>query len=371
MAVMGGGLRTGHVPTRLLTAGMAASALLFALATTAVAAHGRPPAPPVPVLHRVPAPEPIPEGVVTPVPSRPQPKGRTKVVRAARPTVPPTTTTTAAPQPPPPPAKPVTPDGKGMWIWKPDKSDGGNVAVIVARAKAAGLTHIYVRTGSTWDGFDGGPFLDQLLPAAHAAGLKVYGWDFPKLVSVPDDVARAVAAVAHAAPGGHRLDGFAADIETKSEGTELTPQAALAYGPALRQAVGPSYLLIAVVPNPTPQMLQKFPYELVVPSFDVIAPMVYWLNREPGYDVAAALEYLSRYTKPVMPIGQAYDGGPEGGRPGVPTRAELIRFMDVAKHFGAVAVSFWSWQHANPPAWDAIRDGPSFLRPPDQPAPGG
>ena len=48
-----------------------------------------------------------------------------------------------------------------------------------------------------------------------------------------------------------------------------------------------------------------------------------------------------------------------------------VQCVDVAKHFGAVAVSFWSWQHANPPAWDAIRDGPSFLRPPDQPAAGG
>jgi hypothetical protein len=251
-----------------------------------------------------------------------------------------------------------------MWVWKPDKSDGGNVAVMVARAKAAGLTHIYVRTGSTWDGFDGGPFLDQILPAAHEAGLKVYGWDFPKLVSVPDDVGRAVTAISHAAPGGNHLDGFAADIETKSEGTELTPQAALAYGPALRQVVGPSYLLIAVVPNPTPQMVEKFPYELVVPSFDTIAPMVYWLNREPGIDVSYALQYLARFTKPVAPVGQAYDGGPEGGRPGVPTRAELLRFMAMAKQWGARAVSFWSWQHANLSVWDAIRDGPSFLPPP-------
>jgi hypothetical protein len=35
--------------------------------------------------------------------------------------------------------------------------------------------------------------------------------------------------------------------------------------------------------------------------------------------------------------------------------------MNIAKDWGASAVSFWSWQHANPPAWDAIRQGPSFL----------
>ena len=68
--------------------------------------------------------------------------------------------------------------------------------------------------------------------------------------------------------------------------------------------------------------------------------------------------------------GQAYDGGPEGGRPGVPPPAELLRFMAVAKQDGAAAVSFWSWQHANQPAWDAIKNGPSFTRPtPPPPAP--
>ena len=89
-----------------------------------------------------------------------------------------------------------------------------------------------------------------------------------------------------------------------------------------------------------------------------------------GTDVANALQFLSRYGKPVMPIGQAYDGASEGGRPGVPPPAELLRFMNVAKQYGATAVSFWSWQHVNQPAWQAIHDGPSFLKA-DQPPAGG
>ena len=68
-----------------------------------------------------------------------------------------------------------------MWIYEPDKTEGGNVAAIVAKAKATGLTHLWVRMGSAWDGFNVAPFMDKLLPAAHAAGIKVIGWDFPKL----------------------------------------------------------------------------------------------------------------------------------------------------------------------------------------------
>jgi hypothetical protein len=308
----------------------------------------------------------VPEGVATPVtePAPPPPKAKARVKVAAP--LPSTTTTTTAPIPSPPilTGAPQIPDGKGMWIWQPERSDMGDVGVIVTRARFAGLTHLFVRTGSTWDGFTAGPFLDYLLPVAHQAGLKVYGWDFPKLADTRVDVARAVQALSHTTPSGDRIDGFAADIETKSEGTQFTPDTAWTYTHYLRDVVGPSTLLIAVVPNPTPQMRQKYNYDATVGPFDAIAPMVYWLNREPGLDVAIALDYLRHYGKPLMPIGQAYNGAPEGGRPGVPPPAELLRFMEVAKNYGASAVSFWSWQEANAAAWDAITKAPQFVAQP-------
>src|SRR5437867_629142 len=145
------------MPSRLLGAGMLSAVVLAVLASAAVAAQGggAPGAPPpaVPVLSRVPSPQPIPEGVVTPVTPRAQ-GARNAAPPAPGETAPPGTTTTeiAVPPPPPPPPPPVIPQGKGMWVWKPEKADGGNVAVMIARAKSAGLTHIVMRTGSTWDG---------------------------------------------------------------------------------------------------------------------------------------------------------------------------------------------------------------------------
>ncbi|HUQ63508.1 MAG TPA: hypothetical protein VM121_07135 [Acidimicrobiales bacterium] len=251
------------------------------------------------------------------------------------------------------------PHGKGMWMWQVPKTEGGNVDAIVTRALSVGLTHLYVRTGSSWDGFYAGEFLDQLLPVAHAAGLRVYGWDFPRLISVPDDVARAVAAIRHQTPKGEHLDGFAADIETESEGTNISAATAWAYGRGLRESVGYTMPLVAVVPRPSEYRLD-FPFREVAADFDAVAPMVYWLNREAGSDVAGALDNLRPLGKPLFPIGQAYDGGPEGGRPGVPSGAELLRFMEVADAGGAEGVSFWSWQEADQQAWDSIRDAPHF-----------
>ena len=261
----------------------------------------------------------------------------------------------------PPTKRGGLPIGKGMWIWMEDRADGGDPAAIVARAKATGLTHIYVRTGTLKGGFIGGPFLDRLLPVAHANDIRVYGWDFPYINHPGDDVNRALAAINHTTPDGHRIDGFSADIESTNEGTSGNIEHINAYCAWLRQHVGPDYPLIATVPNPTPGKVKAgFPYSVIVPHFDAVAPMVYWMNRDPGTDVANAIAYLSQFGKPVFPIGQAYDGGPEGGPPGVPSREAIIRFMQFADGAGGAGVSFWSWQHATQDVWDAVRDAAEF-----------
>ena len=255
------------------------------------------------------------------------------------------------------------PYGKGMWIWQVRKTEAGDVKAIVAKAKAVGLTHLYVRMGSTREGFYAGPFLDQILPVAHAAGIRVYGWDFPILANPEEDVARALEAINYHTPNKHRIDGFAPDVETRSEGTLITAEAAVAYGDGLRSGVPPGYPLIAVVPRPSSWTKTFYPYAELIERFDAVAPMVYWLNRYPGPDVEGAFADLTPLGKPIFPIGQAYDGAPEGGRPGVPPREELLTFAETAKANGAQGISFWSWQAADEQAWDAIKDAPQFKKP--------
>jgi hypothetical protein len=247
-----------------------------------------------------------------------------------------------------------------MWLYVPEEIEAGNVDALVARARQVGLTHIYVRTGSSRMGFHGQAYMDELLPKAHAAGIRVYGWDFPYLDDVDADVARSVAAITHTTPSGDRIDGFAADIETASEGTNLTAEGASAYGQRLRQAVGPAYPLVAVVPRPSPQMQRHYPYAAVIPPFDAVAPMTYWLNRQPDSDVVNDVSFLAAFGKPIIPVGQAYDGAPEGGRPGPPPPDEIRRFLGGAQQVGAAGVSFWSWQHASQAIWDTIEAAPEF-----------
>jgi hypothetical protein len=271
--------------------------------------------------------------------------------------------------PTPPPSAPAIPTqrgplpvGKGMWIYVDQRAEGGNPDAIVARAKATGLTHLYVRTGTLKEGFMGGLFLDGLLPKAHAAGIRVYAWDFPYLNDAGSDVNRAIAAINHRTPDGHRVDGYVADIELRSMGVNVNPQTASTFGSLLRKAVGPDFPLIACVPRPSPALV-TYPFAEVTAAFDAVAPMVYWMGRDPAADIAGAIRDLGHLGKPIIPVGQAYDGFAEGGPPGVPPRDQLLKFMATAEQHGAIGVSWWSWQHADQQAWDAIRDAPQFTLP--------
>lgn len=283
---------------------------------------------------------------------------------------------TAAPPPetPPPPPAPTIPArrgalpvGKGMWIWLAEKAEGGDAQAIVRRAKDVGLTHLYVRTGSLKEGFYAADFLNRLLPVAHAANIRVYAWDFPYLDNVESDVNRALAAIRHLTPDGHRVDGYSADIELPSMGVNVTPATAGHFCNALRGSVGPDYPMIATVPRPSPQVA-GYPYAEVVSCFDAIAPMVYWLHRDPVADMAGAIRDLAQFGKPIIPAGQAYDASGEGGPRGVPPRPQLINFMQTGDKLGASGVSWWSWQHASQEAWDAVRDAAEFRLPVGEPA---
>ena len=248
---------------------------------------------------------------------------------------------------------PSLPAGKGMWLHRLEWASGGDPVALVGHARAVGLSHVYLRLGSSKSGFYAQGDLDRLLPVAHAAGLQVVGWDFPYLFDPLADAERAAAEVAYTTPTGHRIDAFSADIETASEGVNITNEGALAYGARLRELVGPGYPLVATIPRPP---RPGFPFAQSIAHFDAVAPMVYWMNRDPAADLAGAIDALAPFGKPILPVGQAYDGAIDGGPAGAPPKEALVRFMQTASAKGAAGFSFWVWHTATPEHWAAIAD---------------
>jgi hypothetical protein len=239
--------------------------------------------------------------------------------------------------------------GKGIWltVWPGESLD---VPAIVATARSAGLRQLWLRTGSSQNGFYGGATLKSLVPAAHAAGISVIAWDFPTLSDPAADAARAVLAL------GSGADAFSPDIETAAEGTYLTARRVRYYLSLVRAAAG-DRPVIATVMRPTPYWVENYPYAAEAPFVDAFAPMVYWSCTEPGFAVNEAVSVLSRW-RPVAPIGEDYDMGPEGGPSGLPSPRQIWRFLDVAHRLGAVGASLYDLETGGPAQLHALAEYP-------------
>lgn len=243
--------------------------------------------------------------------------------------------------------------GKGFWIYEFDKVGKGNVHEIVKWARQHELTHLYVRAGTSKSGLNTWHQVARLLPVAHAAGIKVIPWFFAYLKDPVKDAQRSLNVIGSVVDG-HHIDGFAADIETPSEGTSLTATRVKQYVNAIR-AKSPNAYLILVPPRPTPTNIHTYPFKEIVPRFDAVAPMIYWGRYDPVEATAAAVSYLKLFGKPIAPVGQAYDMAPEGGPKGRPKPSAIRRFMAEAQQRGSVGISFWSWQHSSREQWAALK----------------
>jgi hypothetical protein len=252
--------------------------------------------------------------------------------------------------PPPPRHVNLSPvSGKGIWLtlWPGSRL---NVTAVIALAHAAGLRQLWLRTGSSDNGYFGAPTLNELIPAAHAAGIAVLAWDFPTLSNPARDAERAAVALRAGA------DGFGADIETAAEGTYLTARRVAYYLSLVRAAAGEKPV-VAIVPRPTSYWLANYPYQTEAPFVDAYAPMVYWSCTEPGAAVNAAIVALA-HLRPVAPIGQDYNMASEGGRHGLPSGREIWRFLDVARRSGAIGASLYDLESGGRPQLAALSNYP-------------
>jgi hypothetical protein len=239
--------------------------------------------------------------------------------------------------------------GKGIWITV-FPGDSLNVTSLVETARRGGLDALYVRTGSSTDGFYGGPMLEKLVPLAHRYGIAVVAWDFPTLSDPAADATRAAEAFRDGA------DTFSPDIEEAPEGTYLTARRVAYYLFLVRKDAG-SRPVVATVPRPTSLSLSGYPYAAEASFVDAFAPMVYWSCTEPGAAVAVAIKAL-RPLRPVVPIGQDYDMASEGGPAGLPSGAEVWRFVDVARRDGAIGVSLYDLESGGAVQLAALADYP-------------
>ena len=255
------------------------------------------------------------------------------------------------------------PTGTGMWIYQWNKTNHGRPASIVKQARKVGLTTLYVRTGSTHDGFTGGPVLKALLPATAHTNVRVVAWDFPELKNPTRDAKRLVRAAKVTARHGLRVAAVAPDIETPSEGTHTSAARVAKYLKTLRRLLPKNVAILATVPWPSSVRRGHYPYATVARYSDALLPMAYWYNNKPQVVTANSIAYLRRFHKPVQPVGQGYDGKLDV--PSLPhnnLRKQMPAFLRTARQLRVSAVSVWSWQSAPRVTWSALASAKRWFR---------
>jgi hypothetical protein len=235
--------------------------------------------------------------------------------------------------------------GDGMWIWQMSQVEGGNVAQLIARAKANGLEAVYLKGSDATKPF--AQLTPQLVEQLHAAGLRVCAWQY---VYGSDPAGEAATAAQNIRTG---VDCFIIDAETEYEGRYAAAQT---YMKTLRAAVGPDFP-IALSSFPYVDYHPQFPYSVFLAQGNAQAnlPQMYWkaIGTTPDRNFQQTYATNQPYAKPIFPTGQLYEG---------PPATDVQRFRALAQGYGAQGVNWWSWQHATPGDWTAALGQP-------QPAP--
>lgn len=253
--------------------------------------------------------------------------------------------------------------GQGIWFTLDSREHGAAAAERVARAaRASGLSHLYVEVATSRGGFWGSRWLDELLPAARASGVRVIGSVYACLDDLPGDLALAREVARYRTRGGLGLDGLTVDLEEM-----LVPENVQAYGELLRHDVGDDYLLIATVYPPESWYAPRYPWPALAASWNAVVPMAYWrfmANRPftaaevyayTRRNLAQTRTLAGRSDLPVQMLAQLFDAGrPRLLGPDGPTPAEIAAAAAAARDEGAVGISYWDWTRATPAQWAAI-----------------
>lgn len=231
--------------------------------------------------------------------------------------------------------------GDGMWIWQLPRSDGGDLDAIAARAGAAGMKTVFVKSSdaaTVW-----AQFTPQLVQDLHARGLRVCAWQFVYGTNPVGEAAAGAAAVTAGA------DCLIIDAETTYEGRYASAQR---YIGALRLAIGPSFP-VGLTSFPYVDYHPRLPYSVFLGPGGAQAnlPQVYWKDIGGSVDAVSArtVAHNRIYQAPLAPLGQAYSA---------PKPEDLARFRAIWAGYAAGGLSWWSWQASSATTWATLTQPP-------------
>jgi Putative peptidoglycan binding domain len=242
--------------------------------------------------------------------------------------------------------------GRAMWIWEMPHTDGGDLASIIAGAHQYRITTLIVKSSdgtNLWS-----QFTPALVSALHAAHLRVCAWQYVYGRRPGVEANLGADAVRDGA------DCLIIDAESEYEGKYV---AAEAYVHDLRKQIGLRYP-VALAGFPYVDFHPAFPYSVFLGPGGAQAdvPQMYW--RDIGTSVTKVFAHTYAYNLPygrrIYPLGQVY---------GNPPMRQIVRFRQLVLGYHAGGVSWWDWQVARTPEWDALSQATGPLPAAEPPPP--
>ncbi len=247
--------------------------------------------------------------------------------------------------------------GLAAWVDMYDKKPWARPASTVRDMSARGVRSLFLQTSNY---HKAGAFYDRVaieefIHASHAYGIEVVAWYVPSFVDLERDFERVKAAVKFRTSRGHRFDSFALDIEAPLIWPiSLRNQRLIRLSDRIRDMVGPSYTLGAIIPDPVgSDYWRNFPYRAVARRYNVFIPMQYFTFHTFGYEgarahIAEGIRRIRAATRgrrvPIHVIGGIADAVDD---------SEMRGFMKALKDANVVGASLydfplmgaWQWSH--------------------------
>jgi hypothetical protein len=224
-----------------------------------------------------------------------------------------------------------------MWIWYVSRSDGGNLASLVADAHRYGISTLLIKSGDgtgVWSQFN-----SSLVATLHRNGLRVCAWQYVYGNNPVTEAQVGAAAVRNGA------DCLVIDAEGEYEGKYVQAQT---YMRTLRSLVGANFP-IGLAGFPYVDYHPGYPYSVFLGpgGAQYNLPQMYWVDIGVNVDTVYAHTYAFNriYRRAMLPLGQVYNS---------PRANQIRRFRQLSRAYGAGGVSWWDWQDASFGAWLAV-----------------
>lgn len=243
---------------------------------------------------------------------------------------------------------PLLPTGRGFYIWRVSRCEGGHIPEIINRALRCNVSWLCIKCGD--QGRPWQQFSPALVEVCHRAGIRIYGWsyDVPNRIEAQAEVVRQIRDMG--------ADGYLIDAEAEWDRDPHADEHARQYMDLLRPLSSDSFLLLDA-PWDVIAYHRSFPFTAFATGLSARCPQNYHIahgmsaHRSWARFVANWSKYHAQHPAqklPLIPSLSTWQGA---------TVEDVISLERAARSTGCPGVLHWVWDSCPAEIWASFATG--------------